>query len=54
MKRQTQGHDIGIVLTEFQGRSILGQGVEIHAEKIYRELAIDIVEFIFIFSVILF
>ena len=27
MERQAQGHDMGIVLTEFQGRSVLGQGV---------------------------
>ena len=27
MQRQAQGHDVGIVLAEFQGRSILGQGV---------------------------
>ena len=43
---------MGVMFTEFQGRSILGQGVEIHAEKIYRELTADIVELIFIFPVI--
>ncbi len=26
MKRQTQGHDMRIVITEFQGRGILWQG----------------------------
>ena len=51
MQRQAQGHDVGIVLAEFQGRSVLGQGVQIHAEKIYRELTVDVVKFIFIFPV---
>ena len=54
MQRQAQGHDVGIVLTEFQGRSILRKGAYIHAEKIYRELTVDIVKFIFIFPVVFF
>lgn len=43
-----------VVLAEFQGRGILWQGRQIHAEKIHRELTVDIVELIFIFAVILF
>ena len=54
MQRQTQGHNVGVMLTEFQGRSVLRKGAYIHAEKIYRELAVDIVELIFIFSVAFF
>ena len=45
---------MGIVPAEFQGRSVLGQGIQIHAEKIYRELTVDVVELVFIFAVILF
>ena len=45
---------MGVMLTEFQGRSVLRKGAYIHAEKIYRELTVDIVELIFIFPVILF
>ena len=51
MQRQTQRHNEGVMLTEFQGRSVLRKGTYIHAEKIYRELTVDIVKFIFIFSV---
>ena len=54
MQRQTQRHNVGVMLTEFQGRSILRKGAYIHAEKIYRELPVDIVKLIFIFSVTFF
>ena len=54
MQRQTQRHNVGVMLTEFQGRSVLRKGAYIHAEKIYRELTVDIVELVFIFAVILF
>ena len=54
MQRQTQRHNVGIMLTEFQGRSVLRKGAYIHAEKIYRELTVDIVKFIFIFPVVFF
>lgn len=53
MQSEAQGHDMGIVLSEFQGRSMLRERVQIHAKKIYRELAVDIVELIFIFPEIL-
>lgn len=42
---------MGIVPAEFQGRSVLGQGIQIHAEKIYRELTVDVVELMFVFPV---
>ena len=54
MHRQAQRHDVSIVFTELQGGSILRQGIEIHAEKIDRELTIDVVKFIFVFPIILF
>mgnify|MGYP001623206577 CR=1 FL=1 len=54
MQRQAQGYDVSAMFTEFQGRSIPGQGVEIHAEKIHREFTVDVMEFIFIFPVVLF
>ena len=54
MQRQTQRHNVGVMLTEFQGRSVFRKGAYIHAEKIYRELTVDIVKLIFIFSVAFF
>ena len=54
MQRQAQGYDVSAMFTEFQGRSIPGQGVEIHAEKIHREFTVDVMEFIFIFPVVFF
>ena len=53
MEGRTQGHYVGIMFAEFHGGGIFWKGISIHAEKIYRELAVDIVEFIFIFAVIL-
>ena len=53
MQRQTQRHNVGVMLTEFQGRSVLRKGAYIHTEKIYRELTVDIVKLIFIFPVVL-
>ena len=50
MQGQGQGHDMSIVLVEFQGGGVLRQGVQVHAEKIHSKLAIDVVEFIFIFA----
>lgn len=38
---------MGVVFAELEGRSVLWQGSEIHAEKIYRKLTVDIVELIF-------
>ena len=54
MQGQAQGHDVCVMFTEFQGRSVLRKGAYIHTEKIYRELTVDIVKLIFIFSVAIF
>lgn len=54
MQGKAQGHDMGIVSVEFQGRCIFRKGSQIHAEKIHRELTVDIVEFIFVLTIILF
>ena len=54
MQRQAQRHNVGVMLTEFQGRSVLRKGAYVHAEKIDRELTVDVVELVFIFAVILF
>lgn len=53
MECQAQGHDMCAVPAEFQGRSVLGKGKQIHAEKIHREFTVDIMQLIFIFSIIL-
>ena len=37
---------------EFQGGSIFGKGKQVHAEKIYCEFTIDVVQLILIFSVV--
>ena len=44
---------MGIVFVEFKGRGIFRQGIEVHAEKIHRELTVDVMELIFIFTIIL-
>ncbi len=49
MECQAQCHDMCTVSAEFQGRSVFGQGKQIHAEKIHREFTIDVVQLIFIF-----
>ena len=54
MQCQGQGHDMSIVLVEFQGGGVLRQGVQVHAEKIHSKLAVDVVEFIFIFAEFIF
>ena len=53
MQSQAQGHDVGVKLVEFQGGGIFRKGVQIHAEEIYQEFPVDIVEFIFIFAMLL-
>lgn len=50
MESQAEGHDVGIVLSEFQGGGILGQGVQIHAEEIHRKFAVDVVKLVFILA----
>ena len=46
MESQAQGHDIGIVFGEVQGRSILRKGCQIHFEEVDVELPIDVVELV--------
>ncbi|MDO4267634.1 MAG: hypothetical protein Q4C73_04095, partial [Eubacteriales bacterium] len=37
-----QRHDVSVMLAEFQGRGALWQGIQVHAEKIYRKLTVDL------------
>ena len=53
MEGQAQGHDVGVKLAELQGGGIFWKGVQIHAEEIHQEFPVDIVEFIFIFAMLL-
>ena len=50
---KAQGHDISVVFAEFQRGGILRQGGNVHLEEIYRKLTVDIVELIFVFTVVL-
>jgi hypothetical protein len=50
---EAQGHDVGIIFAEFQGRSILWQSGDIHLKEIYCELTIDVMQLIFVLSVFL-
>ena len=54
MEGKAQGHDVGVKFTEPEGGSIFREGVQVHAEKIHRELTVDVVELIFIFTEVLF
>lgn len=53
MEGQAQRHDMCIMPAEFQGRGVFGKGKQVHAEKIHREFAVDVVQPVFIFSIIL-
>ena len=53
MECEAEGHDMCVMSAELQGGGILRQGVKVHAEKIHRELTVDVVELVFIFSVVL-
>ena len=46
MHGQAEPHDMGVVLFELQGRSILWKGIQIHGKEIPQELPIDVVELI--------
>ena len=52
MKGKAQGHDISIVLSEFQGRDVLGQSRQIQLKEIDRELTVDVMELIFVLTVV--
>lgn len=43
---------MGIKLGELQGRRIFGQGVQVQLKEIYREFAVDVMEFVFIFAIV--
>lgn len=45
---------MSIVFRKLERRSILRQGVEIHSKEIYSKFTVDIVKFVFIFTVVLF
>ena len=51
---KTQGHDISVVLAEFQRGSILRQGGDIHLEEIDRELTVDVMQLIFVLAIVFF
>ncbi len=53
MEGQAQRHGMRIMPAEFQGRGVFGKGKQVHAEKIHREFAVDVVQLVFIFSIIL-
>jgi len=50
---KAQGHDISVVPAEFQRGSILREGGDIHLEEIHSELTVDVMQLIFIFTVVL-
>jgi hypothetical protein len=52
VKGKAQGHDISIVLSEFQGRDVLGQSRQIQLKEIDRELTVDVMELIFVLTVV--
>lgn len=52
MHGKAQGHDVCIMFGELQGRSVLWQGVQVHAEEIHGEFPIKVMELIFIFAII--
>jgi hypothetical protein len=49
---EAQSHGILVKLAEPEGRSIFRQAVKIHLEKINGKFTVDIVEFIFVFSIV--
>lgn len=52
MEGEAQGHDVGVVLAELEGGSVLRQGIQVHAEKIQRELTVDVVELVSVLAVV--
>ena len=53
MHGKAQGHDVCVMFRELQGGSILWQEVQVHAEEIHGEFPVEVMEFVFIFTVIL-
>lgn len=54
MEGEAEGHHMGVVPGEFQGGGVLRQGIQVHGEKIHRELTVNVVELIFVPAEILF
>lgn len=50
---QAEGHDILIKFAEPEGGGVRREGVHVHAEEIYLEFPVDVVELVFIFAVVL-
>jgi len=50
---KTQGHDISVVLAEFQRGSVLWQGGDVHLKEIDCELTVDVMQLIFVLAIIL-
>jgi len=46
MHGQAQSHDVGVKVTKLQGRGILREGRDIHAEEIDSELAVDVMQLV--------
>ena len=49
MERKAEGHDVGIVFPEFQGRGILWKGIKVHPEEIHCEFPVEVVQLIVVF-----
>ena len=48
MHGKAQGHDVCVVLREFQGGSVLRQGSLSYAEEIHGEFPVEVMELVFI------
>jgi len=46
MHGQAKAHDVGVEVTELQGRGVRRQRGNIHAEEVHGELAVDVVELV--------
>ena len=53
MKGKAQGHGMGVKLGKPEGGSILRQAVQVQLKEIHRELAVDVVELVFILAIVL-
>ena len=49
---KTKGHDMGIMFPKPEGRSILGERIQSDTKEIRLEFPVNVVEFVFILSVI--
>ena len=51
MVRETEAHDMLVIPAESEAGCVIGQTVEIHAEKVYCKLTVDVVNLIFVLAV---